>query len=318
MKKTIRRNNGIRRPLGIAAALLALTISAAACTPAQTNTTTTGTGTNTTTAQKTVIKVGTKDFTENLIVGELYALALEDAGFQVKRVPNIAGSIIHTALLNSEIDLYPEYTGTGLLSILKLAPLTDPDAVYKAVKEGYKQFNLTWLDYSQANDGQGLVIRTETAKRLGIKTISDLQKNASQIRFATQGEFDLREDALPALDKVYGKFNWKSSKLYDNSLKYQVLANNEADVAPAYTTEGQLVNTDQYLLLEDDKQVWPPYNLAPVVRDTILKANPGIATALNRISAALNTKNITELNAKVDVEKQEVEKVALDFFKSLK
>lgn len=311
MKQIKKRNRGSLRSWGAMAALVALTISLSACSADPT-------AGKTTTAQTPEIKVGTKDFTENLIVGELYSLALEDAGFKVKRVPNIAGSIIHTALINSEIDVYPEYTGTGLLSILKLAPLTDPDAVYQAVKEGYKQFDLTWLDYSQANDGQGLVIRTETAKRLGIVTISDLQKHATEIRFATQGEFDLREDALPALEKTYGKFKWKSSKLYDNALKYQVLAGNEADVAPAYTTEGQLVKTYEFTLLEDDKRVWPPYNLAPVVRNNTLTANPAIAAALNKISAALNTKNITELNAKVDVDKQEVEKVAQDFFKSLK
>lgn len=306
----------------IVTAMALLTLSLAACTP-QTNTTlpsTTAAGTTagTTSAAKPTIRVGTKDFTENLIVGELYALALEDAGFKVQRVPNIAGSIIHTALVNNEIDLYPEYTGTGLLSILKLPLQTDPVKVYEAVKEGYKQFNITWLEYSQANDGQGLVIRTETAQRLNIKTISDLQKHATEIRFASQGEFDLRADGIPALEKTYGKFSWKSSKLYDNALKYQVLKNNEADVAPAYTTEGQLVNTGDFTLLEDDKMVWPPYNLAPVVRNAILEQTPDLAAALNKISAALNTKNITELNAKVDVEKLEYDQVAKQFYGTLK
>lgn len=307
------------------AALLILSLFSA-CSAQTPTTSTSGNPTGTTavttagngSSAKPTIRVGTKDFTESLIVGELYALALEDAGFKVERVPNIAGSIIHTALVNNEIDLYPEYTGTGLLSILKLPLITDPIEVYKAVKEGYKQFNITWLDYSQANDGQGLVIRTETAQRLGIKTISDLQKQASSIRFASQGEFDLREDGIPALEKTYGEFNWKSSKLYDNALKYQVLKNNEADVAPAYTTEGQLVNTQDYTLLEDDKKVWPPYNLAPVVRNAILEKSPELAGVLNKISAALTTQNITELNAKVDVEKQESDQVAEEFFKTLK
>lgn len=316
MKNTIRT---FARTLAAAA----LGISLAACsTPATTMPATTGAGTTgpaaTTTAAKPTIRVGTKDFTESLIVGEIYALALEDAGYKVTRVPNIAGSIIHTALVNNEIDLYPEYTGTGLLSILKLPLQTDPDAVYAAVKEGYKALGITWLDYSPANDGQGLVIRTETAQRLGIKTISDLQKHAGEIRFASQGEFDLREDGIPALEKTYGKFAWKSSKLYDNALKYQVLKNNEADVAPAYTTEGQLVNTADYTLLEDDKRVWPPYNLAPVVRDNILAQSPDLAAVLNKVSAALNTKNITELNARVDVEKLEVEAVAKEFYATLK
>ncbi|MHC1681429.1 MAG: glycine betaine ABC transporter substrate-binding protein [Clostridiaceae bacterium] len=269
--------------------------------------------------KNTTIRVGTKDFTENLIVGELYSLALEDAGYKVERVPNIAGSVIHTSLVNDEIDLYPEYTGTGLLTILKKDLITDPEEVYKTVKEGYeKEFKITWLQYSQANDGAGLVIRTEVSKKLGIKTISDLQKHASEIRFASQGEVDQREDGIPALEKVYGKLNWKSSKVYDNGLKYDVLKNNEADVAPAYTTEGQLVNTDEFTLLEDDKHVWPPYNLAPVVRDYILEGNPDIADIINKVSAKLDTKTITALNAKVDVDKEEYEKVAKDFFNSIK
>lgn len=270
-------------------------------------------------SKNTTIRVGSKDFTENLIAGELYALALEDVGYKVERVPSIAGSVIHTSLVNNKIDLYPEYTGTGLLSILKMNMLTNPDEVYKAVKDGYeKQFKITWLNYSQANDGQGLVIRTDIAKKLGITTISDLQKHAGEIRFASQGEFDQRDDGIPALTKVYGEFKWKSSKVYDNGLKYQVLKNNEADAAPAYTTEGQLVNIKEYTLLEDDKHVWPPYNLAPVIRDNVLKANPDIADILNKISAKLDTKTVTALNAKVDVDKEDYEDVAKDFYKTIK
>lgn len=265
------------------------------------------------------IRVGSKDFTENLVVSEVYSLALEDAGYKVDRVPNIASSVIHTSLVNNEIDLYPEYTGTGLLSILKMNLITDPDEVYKTVKDEYeKQFKLTWLNYSEANDGAGLAIRTDVSKKLGITTISDLQKHASELRFASQGEVDQREDGIPALEKVYGKFNFKSSKVYDNGLKYEVLSKNEADVAPAYTTEGKLVNTAEYTLLEDDKHVWPPYNLAPVIRDNVLEAHPDIADIINKISAKLDTKTITSLNAKVDMDKEDYEKVAKDFYNSIK
>jgi len=268
--------------------------------------------------KETSIRIGTKDFTENLIVGELYALALGDAGYQVERVPNIAGSVIHSSIVNQDIDVYPEYTGTGLLAILKLDLLTDPDEVYATVKDEYKkQFNLTWLDYSKANDGAGLVIRAEASEQWGIKTITDLQKHATELRFASQGEVDQRADGIPALEKVYGKLNWKSSKVYDNSLKYEVLKNNEADVAPAYTTEGQLVNKDQYILLEDDKQVWPPYNLAPVIRDEVLSAHPDIAEIINKVSSALDTDTITALNAKVDVDQEEYEDVAKAFYESI-
>lgn len=264
------------------------------------------------------IRIGSKDFTENLIVGEIYALALEDAGYPVERKFNIASSVVHTAILNDEIDLYPEYTGTGLLTVLKMDPITDPDEMYRTVQEEYnKQFNLIWLSCSRANDGQGLVIRTELAEELGIRTISDLQVQADKIRFASQGEFDQRDDGIPGLEKVYGPFQFQSSRAYDNGLKYQVLESGEADVVPAYTTEGPLVNTDRFTLLEDDKQMWPPYYLAPVVRNPILEANPGIADALDRVNIALDTKTITALNAQVDVEKREYEEVAAEFWRTL-
>ncbi len=266
-----------------------------------------------------VIKVGSKDFTENLIVAELYALALEDEGYKVERLSNISGSLIHQSLISNEIDLYPEYTGTGLLSILGQPLETDPQKVYQTVKDAYKEkFQVTWLDYSKANDGQGLVIRTDIAEKLGITSISELQKHAAELRFASQGEFDQRDDGIPGLTKTYGVFNWKSSKVYDNSLKYSVLENDEADVTPAYTTEGQLVNKAKFTLLEDDKQFWPPYNLAPVVRDQVLKDNPKLAEVLNKVSASLDTETITKLNARVDVDGENYSSVARDFYQSIK
>ncbi|MDD2978389.1 MAG: glycine betaine ABC transporter substrate-binding protein [Hespellia sp.] len=266
-----------------------------------------------------VVRVGSKDFTEGNVVAEIYALALEDHGYEVERVMNVAGSVIHTSIMNDKIDLYPEYTGTGLLSILQMDAVTDPEEAYNTVKKEYeKQFSLTWLDYAQANDGQGLFISTKKAKELGIKTISDLQAHAGELRFASQGEFDQREDGLPGLEKVYGAFDWKSSAVYDNGLKYQVIENDEADAAPAYTTEGQLAETEKFTLLEDDRHAWPPYNLAPVVRGDVLEANPEIADILNAVSATLDTATLTKLNAKVDVEKEEYEDVAAEYYESIK
>ena len=269
--------------------------------------------------EDTAIRVGSKDFTENLVVSEIYALALEDAGYEVERIPNIASSVVHTSITNDEIDLYPEYTGTGLLVVLEMEIETDPQKVYDTIKAEYdEQFDLTWLDYAQANDSAGLVIKTSVAEKYGIETISDLQENASELRFASQGEFDLREDGLPGLTKAYGEFNWKSSTVYDNSLKYEVLKNGEADVAPAYTTEGQLTNKEEFTVLVDDKKFWPPYNLAPVIRNEVLEVNPDIAEILNNISSTLDTETMTNLNAKVDVDGQEYEAVAKEYFDSIK
>ena len=263
------------------------------------------------------ITVGSKDFTEGEIISEIYALALEDAGFTVKRSFDIAGSVIAMALEKGEIDLYPEYTGTALLTVLKAEMETDPQTVYETVKKQYKKkWDLVWLDMAEAADSQALVITTKAAEQYGIKTISDLQAHASELRFASQGEFDERSDGLPALEAAYGAFDWKEHTSFNNGLKYEVLRNDEADVAPVYTTEGQLVD-DAFTLLEDDKHVWPPYNVAPVVRGEVLDANPDIEDVLNAVSKQLTTKGLTELNAKVDIDKQDYEDVAAEFFDSL-
>ena len=232
---------------------------------------------------------------------------------------DISSSVIHTAIVNDEIDLYPEYTGTGLISILKMDPLTDAQEVYETVKEAYaEQYDLVWLDYAQANDGQGLFISRKASDEYGITTISQLQENASELRFASQGEFDEREDGLPGLEKVYGPFEWASSKVYDNGLKYQVVESDEADVSPAYTTEGRLSETDKFVLLEDDRHVWPPYNLAPVVRGDVYKENLEIAEILKKVNETLDTAAITALNAQVDVDKEEYEDVAEEYWESIR
>ena len=245
-------------------------------------------------------------------------MALEDAGIDVERKFDISSSVVHTAITSDEIDLYPEYTGTGLIAVLEEDPITDAQEVYDEVKKQYEdKFKITWLDYSPANDGQGLVIRTAAAEKYGISTISDLQKHATELRFASQGEFDERADGIPALEATYGPFDWKSSTVYDNSLKYQILEEDKGDVIPASTTEGNLVD-DQFTLLEDDKHVWPPYNLAPIVRDEVLEAHPEIADTLNKISAKITTEEITKLNAKVDVDKESYKDVAKEFYDSIK
>lgn len=268
--------------------------------------------------EKGTIRIGSKDFTENEIVAELYALALEDAGYRVERVMDISSSVIHAAIVNDEIDLYPEYTGTGLISILKMDPLTDAQEVYETVKNAYEeQFDLVWLDYAQANDGQGLFISRKASDEYGIMTISQLQENASKLRFASQGEFDEREDGLPGLEKIYGPFEWASSRVYDNGLKYQVVEADEADVSPAYTTEGRLSETEKFVLLEDDRHVWPPYNLAPVVRGNVLSEYPEIKEILKKVNETLDTAAITALNAKVDVNREEYEDVAEEYWESV-
>lgn len=263
------------------------------------------------------ITVGSKGFTENLILSELYALALEDEGFQVKREFEISNAVIHTSIVNGEIDIYPEYTGTALLTILGEPLLTDPQQVYDRVKSRYKEeYKLDILDLCRANDGNGLVIRTAAAEEYGIRTISDLQANAENIRFGSTSDFPEREDGMPALVAVYGEFRFKSQNSFDNALKYQIMSSDEVDCVPAYTTDAQL-SLDEFTLLEDDKQVWPPYNIIPVVREEILEKYPEAAAAVNKVSASLDTHTLSELNAKVDLDKREYDEVAKEYYDTL-
>ena len=267
---------------------------------------------------KATVRIGSKDFTENLIVSEIYALALEDAGYTVERKPNIAGSVVHTAITSGEIDLYPEYTGTGLLAILQLPMHSDAQEVYETVKAAYdEQFQITWLDSTAVNDRNGLAVRTEVAQQYNIYTMSDLQREAEHIRVCSQGEFEYREDGIPGLTKVYGPFNFASINVYDNGIKYQILEQGEADCCPGYSTDAQLVNTELFTYLEDDKGFWPPYYLAPIIRNAVLEANPEIAEILNAISAKLDTETMVALNAKVDIDHMEYDELAREFFETV-
>lgn len=267
---------------------------------------------------KATVRIGSKDFTENLIVSEIYALALEDAGYTVERKQNIAGSVVHTAITSGEIDLYPEYTGTGLLAILQLPMHSDAQEVYETVKAAYdEQFQITWLDSTAVNDRNGLAVRTEVAKQYNIYTMSDLQREAEHIRVCSQGEFEYREDGIPGLTKVYGPFNFASINVYDNGIKYQILEQGEADCCPGYSTDAQLVNTELFTYLEDDKGFWPPYYLAPIIRNAVLEANPEIAEILNAISAKLDTETMVALNAKVDIDHMEYDELAREFFETV-
>ncbi len=263
------------------------------------------------------ITVGSKGFTENLILSELYALALEDAGFEVNREFEISNAVIHQTLCEGEIDLYPEYTGTALMTILQQPMLTDPKEVYDTVKQSYEEtYDLTLLSMCAASDGNALVIRREAAEKYGIRTISDLKEQASHIRFGSTADFYEREDGLLGLEKTYGEFAFVSENSFDNALKYQVLKSDEVDCVPAYTTDAYLADED-FLLLEDDRAFWPPYNIVPVIRTDVLEKYPKAAEAIDRVSAALDTRTLTALNAAVDIDKEEYEDVAAAFYESL-
>ncbi|NJP07686.1 MAG: quaternary ammonium transporter [Chloroflexaceae bacterium] len=260
------------------------------------------------------ITVGSKDFTEQFILGEMYALILEDAGFTVERKLNLGATpVAQTALESGEIDLYPEYTGTGLLTILKLPVSSDPEAVYNTVAEEYlAQFNLVWLEPAPMNNTQALAMTSEKADELGITTISDMAAQAGDLIMIGPAEFEEREDGLPGLQEAYGNFDLAEYKAVDPGLRYRSLVEGEADVAVAFGTDGEISAFD-LVLLEDDQKLFPPYQVAPVVRQDTLEAHPEIQTALDALAPLLTDGVMQQLNYEVSGNGQEPVDVARTF-----
>lgn len=262
----------------------------------------------------TGIKVGSKDFTEQFILGEMYALVLADQGLKVERKLNLGGTPVAQAGLQSgQIDLYPEYTGTGLLTVLKQPAQSNQKQVFDTVAKGYKEkFNLVWLEPAPMNNSQALVMTQEGSKKYGIKTISQMVAKASQLTMIGPPEFEAREDGLPGLQKAYGDFKVKKFIPADPGLRYKTLNNNQADVAVAFGTDGE-ISALKLVVLEDDKTLFPPYQVAPVIRQETLEQNPGIRDALNTLSPKLTTETMQRLNYEVSGKQREPAEVAKEF-----
>jgi osmoprotectant transport system substrate-binding protein len=260
------------------------------------------------------IRVASKDFTEQFILGNMYALALENAGFKVERKLNLGGTpVAQEALVSDQIDVYPEYTGTGLLTVLKQPVSTDAQAVFDTVKRLYgEQFSLTWLEPAPMNNTQAIAMTRAQAEELGIVTISDFAAKAGELIMVGPPEFQEREDGLPGIQAVYGDFQLKEYKAVDPGLRYQALTNGEADVTVAFGTDGEIAAFD-LVVLEDDKGMFPPYQVAPVIRNDTLEANPKIAEVLNAVSAKLTNEVMQQLNYEVSGKGREPEEVAREF-----
>jgi osmoprotectant transport system substrate-binding protein len=277
----------------------------AACAPSAANQESLGT-----------IAVGSKDFTEQFIVAEMYAQILEDAGFTVERKLNLGGTpIAHEAILNGDIDLYPEYTSTGLLTVLKLSPIQDAQEIYTTVKENYEeQFDLTWLEPSPFNNTQALAMTKETAEEVDIQTYSDLSEKAPELILGGPAEFLEREDGIKGLQATYGGFEFKEVKqLGTGSLRYQALMDGQVDVVVAFGTDGAIEGNDLVVLV-DDQVFYPIYNIAPVVRMDTLDNYPQIAELLNELAPLLTNDVMSGLNWQVDgPEGREPAEVAREF-----
>lgn len=260
-----------------------------------------------------IVKVGSKNFTEQFIVAEIYALALEREGFTVERRLNLGATLVaHEALRAGEIDLYPEYTGTGLLAVMKAPSETDPDQVLAKVRAYYEaNFGLTWLTPSRINNGNAVVVRQDAAAKYGLRTLSDLASAAPRLRLGGGSEFFDRYDGVPGLKAVYGIEFGESRQFAALRLRYGALAHDQVDVTNGFTTDWQ-ITADGFVALTDDKHLFPPYYLAPVIRRAIA-GNSRIVAALDRVNARLDTDTMRELNRQVEVDKQEPRKVAAAF-----
>jgi osmoprotectant transport system substrate-binding protein len=264
------------------------------------------------------VRVGSKNFTESIVIAEIYAQALERAGLPVERRLNLGSTqIAMAAIERGDIDLYPEYTGTALLDVLHLPPTSDSAAAYATVARAFeRQYRLRWLTPSPMNDSQALATTKAIAKARGLATLSDLSKAAPHLRLATIQEFLARADGLPGLQKFYGGFNFAQVRTYDIALKYQALMTGAADVASAFSTDGA-ISTDDLVVLRDDRHFWPGYHVAPVVREDALAKNPQIATVLNALAPAITDASAARMNADVESGKQDPADVAAAFLKAL-
>lgn len=261
------------------------------------------------------VRVGSKNFTEQFVLAEIYAQSLEAAGIKTEKKLNLGGTLIaQKALEEKQIDFYPEYTGTMLLAVLKLEPMTDAKAVYDKVKEAYASKGLVLLNQSNLNNGYVMVVRPETAQKYKLETLSDLSRVAKELKIGAGPEFRDRKDGLPGLKAKYGMVFGEDLQMAIG-LRYQALKNDQIQVVNGYSTDG-MISTLKLKRLRDDKSLWPPYFVVPVIRRETLDANPKIGEVLNRVSALLDETTMAQMNFLVDGEKQEPKDVARDFLKA--
>jgi osmoprotectant transport system substrate-binding protein len=266
-----------------------------------------------------VVRVGSKNFTEAIVVAEIYAQALERAGLSVERAFDLGSvQIAMAALQRGDIDLYPEYTSTGLVDVLHIAPSSNAQSNYRTVRDAYaKRYDLVWLDASPLDDTQALATTAAISQHFKLTTLSQCAVLAPQLRLATIAEFLARPDGLEGLQKFYGGFQFKSVQTYAMALKYHALLEGADDVALAFTTDAAILG-DKLVVLRDDRNFWPPYNIAPVVRHATLTREPKIARVLNALAPSLTTAAARRMNAAVDIDHRDPAEVAAEFLKTVR
>lgn len=259
------------------------------------------------------VVVGSKNFTEQLILGEVAAQQIErKLKLPVQRKLNLGGTLLaHEAIRKGDIDIYPEYTGTALSSVLKSAAPSDPARSYEEAKDQYlSRFQIVWLPPLGFNDTFAMVVRADDARKLDAPSIS--AASSRPWRLGVGYEFLTRKDGLTKLNGTY-HLRWQGTPVsMDLGLLYQALKQNRVDMAAANSTDAALTDS-RFKVLEDDSHTFPPYNACFLIRKPVAEQMPGVELALTLLSHRISEEMMRQLNRKVDVEHQPVAKVAKDF-----
>ncbi len=264
------------------------------------------------------IVVGSKNFTEQLILGELIAQQIENkTHLPVERRFYLAGTYIcHQAILGGRIDIYPEYTGTALTAVLKEKPSADRKELYDEVKTNYeKQFNLEVGKPFGFNDTFAIEIRGEDARRLGLKTISQAAPYTPNWRAGFGYEFMERPDGYKGLATTYNLHFADNPRIMDLGLLTRALKDKQLDLIAGNTTDGLIPALDLFVL-EDDKHYFPPYEAVPIIRQETLTRHPELNQALNDLAGKISDQQMRQLNYAVDGEHQDVKQVVREFLQN--
>lgn len=269
--------------------------------------------------QQERIVVGSKNFSEQIILGEILAQLIENTlHLPVERKLNLGGTFIcHKAILDGDIDTYVEYTGTAFTAILKRQPITDAKEVNRQVKETYRQkFDLEWTEPFGFNNTFAIIIRGQVARELGLQTISQAAKYTPQWKPGFGYEFMERKDGYPGLAATYGLKFAASPLVMDLSLSYRAVAEKQVDLISGNSTDG-LIDKLDLKVLEDDKHYFPPYHAAPVVRAEVFKNHPELRDAFRRLGNTISEEQMRRMNYQVDGERKSAKEVAAQFLKTL-
>lgn len=261
------------------------------------------------------IAIGSKHFTEQEILGEIMAILIEkNTDFKVVRKLNLGGTMIcFNALKAGDIDLYAEYTGTGLVNILKMKSTKNPSQAYRLVKDAFeKRFQLQWLDPFGFDNTYTLTMRQTHAKSLGIQKISDLARYKEKFRPGFDAEFLERPDGYQGLIKHYGFKFTQDPRQMDPGLMYKALAERNVDIIDGFATDGRIPAYGLFII-EDDKHFFPPYYAAPLIRKEIISRYPELKKLLNKLGGLIDDKKMQTLNYQVDKLKKSPAEVANAF-----